>query len=312
MTVGFRFPLPARLPPPLASLLTLLVLACIALPASAMARDATDAGRQTALALVNQSRAEQGLPPLDLSDPLIEAARSHAEDMAARNYFSHVAPDGDTALDRYRRAGGGTGKVVAENIGRCSGCAGQPVEDLVRRLHRGWMNSPGHRANILKKGVSTFGFALEPWQADGMVAVQTFAGPGATEGPALTPAEARQTVAERINAARDEAGVAPLTLNADLSEALAERVPDRLDAVEASALQPPLRPFGLRQLFLAIGQCGGCGRQVTAADVERFVGQWLKPGRYRDALLDPAQDVLGVTLQAAGDGRKIAVAAVGH
>jgi uncharacterized protein YkwD len=91
------------------------------------------------LALVNAERAKEGCGPLREDARLVRAARLHSEDMLARNYFSHDSPDGASPTDRARRQGYPAG--VGENI-----AAGYPTPQAVVA---GWMDSPGHRANIL-------------------------------------------------------------------------------------------------------------------------------------------------------------------
>jgi uncharacterized protein YkwD len=92
------------------------------------------------ITLINQQRAQNGLPPLQKSDALCQAARLHSNDMAQNNFLSHTGSDGSSPWDRLADAGyhlwtGG------ENVG-----AGYPTAaDMVN----GWMNSAGHRANIL-------------------------------------------------------------------------------------------------------------------------------------------------------------------
>lgn len=131
--------------------------------------------RQEALSLVNQTRRERGLAALSLTGPLNAAAQSHAEDMARRGYYAHFSPEGEDALGRYRANGGQRYRIVAENIANCGGCPVPPTEERVRRFHSDWMNSPGHRKNILRSGVENFGFGIAA--ANGRIyAVQTFAG----------------------------------------------------------------------------------------------------------------------------------------
>lgn len=96
--------------------------------------------QQAVLDATNAARAEAGCPPLRLDPALNAAADGHSEDMAARVYFDHTSPEGGTPGDRVRAAGY-PGRGVAENI-----AVGQrSPEEVVQ----GWMNSPGHRANIL-------------------------------------------------------------------------------------------------------------------------------------------------------------------
>ena len=122
------------------------------------AADPLDALRNEALAMVNESRKEEDLRPLTLDKALTEAAQRHAEDMLKNGYFSHVSPAGKTVRDRYDAAGGSPGKYIAENIAQCSNCRADLEQ--IKLLHQGWMNSPGHRANILARGIESFGFGL--------------------------------------------------------------------------------------------------------------------------------------------------------
>ncbi|WP_246645013.1 CAP domain-containing protein [Nonomuraea ceibae] len=91
--------------------------------------------------LTNAERAKGGCAPLKHDPQLRKAAFGHSSDMAARGYFSHTSQDGRSFMDRIRAAGftGGTG--WAENI-----AMGQRTPAAVVS---GWMNSSGHRANIM-------------------------------------------------------------------------------------------------------------------------------------------------------------------
>ncbi|WP_218150760.1 CAP domain-containing protein [Actinokineospora terrae] len=89
--------------------------------------------------IVNARRAEAGCGPLRWNDKLATAARKHSQDMAVRGYFDHNSPDGRTPWDRIKAEG--YTKASGENI-----AAGQATPEAVMT---GWMNSPGHRANIL-------------------------------------------------------------------------------------------------------------------------------------------------------------------
>jgi uncharacterized protein YkwD len=91
------------------------------------------------LTLVNAERARAGCGALREDARLVRAARLHSQDMLARNYFSHDSPDGADPSDRARREGYPSG--VGENI-----AAGYPTPQAVVAA---WMDSPGHRANIL-------------------------------------------------------------------------------------------------------------------------------------------------------------------
>ncbi|MGW6654964.1 SCP-like extracellular [Streptomyces sp. CB02130] len=119
----------------------------------------TDASaRSEVLALVNQERAKVGCSPLSTSAPLTSLAQNFSEDMAARGFFDHTDPDGDTPWDRAAQAG--VQGLAAENIAR-----GQAAAQAVME---GWMNSEGHRANILNCDYKTIGIGVHegsggPW-----------------------------------------------------------------------------------------------------------------------------------------------------
>lgn len=101
------------------------------------------------IALTNQARADNGLPPLAVNPLLTVAAQKHAEAMAADEFFDHTNPKaGDQPGDRVTAAGY-QWSIVAENI-----AAGDVTPaDVVA----GWLKSPGHRANILNKDVREIG-----------------------------------------------------------------------------------------------------------------------------------------------------------
>lgn len=92
------------------------------------------------LDLVNQERVSRGLNKLAYDQNLTAVARAHSKDMFERHYFSHVNPDGKTPFDRMDAAG-----ITYVNAGE--NLAYAPDVDIA---HTGLMNSPGHRANILR------------------------------------------------------------------------------------------------------------------------------------------------------------------
>lgn len=118
-----------------------------------------DASAQAAvLALVNQERSKVGCSPVTASDSLAALAQDFSEDMAARGFFGHTDPDGATPWDRAAKAG--IQGLGGENIARGQADA-QAVMDA-------WMNSDGHRANILNCDYKTLGIGVHfgsggPW-----------------------------------------------------------------------------------------------------------------------------------------------------
>lgn len=109
-------------------------------PRTNTTRPAAPASPETAvLTLVNRERAAAGCPALRWSRHLGTAARLHSVDMAERNYFSHTSLDGRSPADRMRAQG--YSRPGGENIG-----AGYRTAEAAVK---GWMDSSGHRANIL-------------------------------------------------------------------------------------------------------------------------------------------------------------------
>jgi uncharacterized protein YkwD len=111
-------------------------------PAQAKAPSAPASGSTAAqvIALVNQERAKQGCRAVTSNARLTQAAQGHSADMARRGFFDHTNPDGKDPGDRIT-ATGYRWSTYGENIAK-----GQPTPASVMKS---WMNSPGHRANIL-------------------------------------------------------------------------------------------------------------------------------------------------------------------
>ena len=110
------------------------------------------------LCQLNVDRARQGLRPLRLNRRLSVAARRHSRAMARRHFFSHNSLNGSSFLDRIRRTGylrGARSWTVGENIAYGSGRLSTP-----RAIGRAWMNSAGHRANILSRSFHAIGIVI--------------------------------------------------------------------------------------------------------------------------------------------------------
>ena len=103
--------------------------------------DCGDALESGAMELLNAERESAGLSTLTCDLDVLDVARSHSQDISDRNFFDHKNPDGEQPWDRLDRGGVGGWRGVGENI-----AAGQRTPSEV---HTAWMNSPGHRANIL-------------------------------------------------------------------------------------------------------------------------------------------------------------------
>ena len=120
------------------SVLTLAACGNLFGPGTAAPSTADDAV-QDFVTLMNQHRLAQGLDALVWSDSLAAVAQAHSQDMRDRDFFDHTNPDGDDPFDRMTAAGISYG-YAGENIA-FGYSTGQSVFD-------GWINSPGHKANI--------------------------------------------------------------------------------------------------------------------------------------------------------------------
>jgi len=116
------------------------------------------AAENLAVQLTNQQRAQHGCSALHVNAGLRTAARAHSKDMRVRHYFEHNSPNGKTPWDRIKAAG--YNQPGAENIAMGYATA--------KAVVTGWMNSPGHRANILNCSLKAIGIGVEfgsggPW-----------------------------------------------------------------------------------------------------------------------------------------------------
>jgi uncharacterized protein YkwD len=118
--------------------------------------------------LTNAQRTANGCPALRVNAILTRVAQAHSADMAANNYFSHTSQDGRSPFQRMTDAGYQF-RSAAENI-----AAGQRTpQDVVT----GWMNSAGHRANILNCSLTEIGVGYATGGSYGRYWTQDFGTP---------------------------------------------------------------------------------------------------------------------------------------
>jgi len=109
------------------------------------------------LDLINVERAQHGCGPLAINPQLNQAALRQSEAMARQHFFDHKDPDGTTPGQRVRDTGY-VFQMMGENI--------EAGTDTAEEAVRVWMNSPGHRANILTCAYKETGIALVDAQDD--------------------------------------------------------------------------------------------------------------------------------------------------
>lgn len=113
---------------------------------------------------VNRERAERKLPLLKWDEGLARAARKHAEQMAEQELLAHQVP-GEADLATRAHEAGASFSHITENIA---------MGEEASKFHEGWMNSPGHRANILDEAIDSIGIAVFEGEID-FYAVEDFA-----------------------------------------------------------------------------------------------------------------------------------------
>jgi uncharacterized protein YkwD len=114
--------------------------------------------RAALLCLHNQIRAQKGLPLLKENAKLRKAALGHSSAMVNQGYFDHTSPDGGTFVDRVIGAGyakRNDGWTLGENLAWGTG-----ELSTANGLMNAWMNSAGHKANILKKAYREVGIGI--------------------------------------------------------------------------------------------------------------------------------------------------------
>lgn len=116
------------------------------------------------LEMINRERGKAGLKPLTADPELTEVARKHSRDMFERGYFSHITPEGHSPFDRMRAA----------NVHFLTAGENLAIAPTLPIAHTGLMNSPGHRANILRPTFGRVGIGIMDGGRRGLMVAQEF------------------------------------------------------------------------------------------------------------------------------------------
>jgi uncharacterized protein YkwD len=116
------------------------------------------ADEQQMIDAVNRERISEGVTALEWCPALGRSAREHSEDMANRDFYDHVTPEGLEVWDRAKEQGY-ENTYVGENI-----AVGQKS---IREVMKDWMNSEGHRENILSPDYTHFGYGRATGRHEG-------------------------------------------------------------------------------------------------------------------------------------------------
>ncbi|MEQ8728931.1 MAG: CAP domain-containing protein [Sandaracinaceae bacterium] len=164
--------------------------------------------RRELIEMLNETRRGAGLPELTEHAGLREVALGHSRDMVANDYIGHQSPRSGTPADRVRTSGLQSG-LVLENIGRGYSAA---------EIHRGLMESPGHRANLVNPDVSHVGIGVvaQPEGArSAFIVTEVFV----RMAERVDLAGAPSTIVDLINRSRSARGAPPVEIQDHLSEA---------------------------------------------------------------------------------------------
>lgn len=130
--------------------------------------------------IVNERRSKAGAGLIDYDENLEDIAQYHSSDMATRGYFSHRSPGGETMTDRYEKfncdcrvqLGDGEFATGGENIAKFTFENHVPTElDLAEDVVEGWMESEGHRENMLEDDWRREGIGVYAVQSGDRIAI---------------------------------------------------------------------------------------------------------------------------------------------
>jgi uncharacterized protein YkwD len=228
------------------------------------------------LALINADRKHAGLPELTHNDALARVARAHDVDMQTHGFIGHTSKTTGDAADRVKRAGIRT-PLVLENIGR-----GYSPDEV----HRGLMDSPGHRANVLSAEATDVGIGvlLVPEDDRNAYLVTEVFGRFARK---IDIGDATSDLFESVDRERAKRGLTKLAHDDTLSE-LCARAALHFFADPHSARQVVVEQLN-RDAFkkkLRFTKLGALMTVVTRVDEAATI----------DALLDPKARALGLGL----------------
>lgn len=216
--------------------------------------------------LSNSQRVANGLPALTSNSKLNSSAQNKAQDMLNDNYFAHDAPDGTTPWS-FIAAAGYSYSAAAENLA----ASNQGANSIVQ----GWMDSPGHRANLLSSTYSEVGYGVVfvgDWTYNSVTynntyfVVAHYGLPSGGSAPAANP-EPEPEPAPTSTQQQTTTNVASETTQAEPDEAEVEAQPeeDADDTIEQEYETTPLT-----------GATGGSGGSPTTA-VSESQGALVSP-----------------------------------
>ena len=142
-------------------LLTMLLIFSIFLTLGCVSEANSSNLEQTTFQTINQQRSNNGKIALQWDDEIADVARSHSKDMSVNNFFSHTSPSSGTAFDRLANI---KGSFKGENILYTSNYKSYgenySIKELAEKAVNQWMNSQGHKDNILNSQFTHSGIGV--------------------------------------------------------------------------------------------------------------------------------------------------------
>jgi uncharacterized protein YkwD len=264
-TVVANFPVYAGVSPP--------TEVSVALPAVGPALG-DDEVIERLLELINTDRVSAGLSPLALDAELGAIALAHSRDMNANGFVGHTSPTTGTAKARVERAGVRT-TVVLENIGR-----GYSPDEV----HRGLMDSPGHRGNVLSPDATHVGIGVVRESEDDRAAylvTEVFV----RRALAIDVADAPDQLLDMVNAERVRRGTRPLVADGNMA-ALADGTARAFFAGDPGSRQQLVEALNRKAASKPSARYTRLASLLTVASA-------LSEVRAIDALLDPQARAVG-------------------
>jgi len=233
---------------------------------------------ESLIAAHNREREKAGLSPLKPAAKLTEAAQAHAKDMASHEKMAHEGSDGSTPAQRVEKAGypyQDTGENVA---------AGQTSVDEVMTS---WMNSPGHKANILGD-FTEIGVARVLGVDDRPYWCVNFG----TPWPKLDPSKAPKQLVFAVNHTREASKLPPLKSNKVLSSVASRYAKESATAgkfvsKDSEGLSPFERARKDGYHYLSLGELASSGRGTP----EKVVSSWVEREQQKASLLGDFHDI---------------------
>jgi hypothetical protein len=199
---------------------------------------ATEMSIQNLLDNTNAQRSANSETALTLNSQLNQAAQAKANDMAARNYWSHNTPDGQTPWT-FVTAAGYNYQAVGENLAYGFATSSDTVT--------GWMNSPGHRANILNSNYSDVGFGvvnISDYQSSGpQTLVVAFYAHPTTAVATPAPSKPVSVPAPSSTAQSSSSGGAPTSATPTSDAAPADETPATTNTAKDDTVTPATKPI---------------------------------------------------------------------